>query len=121
MGDAKSAQERLDAESAMDLSSELKVGPIPRIPASRMFSVFGGPLGDGMVCTCFISTYTLVLCASSKYLNLSTHAPNIWQGARTAYFDALDDGEEVEEKKFTYAWCLIHQKSRDDITAGIKV
>jgi len=48
MGDAKSAQERLDAESAMDLSSELKVGPISRIPASRMFSVFGGPLGDGM-------------------------------------------------------------------------
>jgi len=91
MGDAKSAQERLDAESAMDLSSELKVGPISRIPASRMFSVFGGPLGDGMgwdamVCTCFISTYTLVLCASSKYLNLSTHAPNIWQGARTAYW-----------------------------------
>ena len=64
MGDSKSAQERLDAENAMDLSSELK-------------------------------------------------------GARAAYFDALDTGEEVEEKKFTYAWTLIHQKSRDDMRAGI--
>jgi hypothetical protein len=42
MGDAKSAQERLDAESAMDLSSELKVGPISHIPAVFL----GGPHGN---------------------------------------------------------------------------
>lgn len=35
MGDAKSAQERLDAESAMDLSSELKVGQTYHNPLHR--------------------------------------------------------------------------------------
>mmetsp|Transcript_10949 Transcript_10949/g.26832 ORF Transcript_10949/g.26832 Transcript_10949/m.26832 type:complete len:155 (-) Transcript_10949:7-471(-) len=64
MGDVRSAHERLEAENAMNLSSELK-------------------------------------------------------GARAAYFDSLDTGEQVDEKKFTYAWTLIHQKSKDNIRAGI--
>mmetsp|Transcript_50419 Transcript_50419/g.74028 ORF Transcript_50419/g.74028 Transcript_50419/m.74028 type:complete len:157 (+) Transcript_50419:3-473(+) len=38
--------------------------------------------------------------------------------ARAAYFEALDTGEDVLNKKFTYAWCLIHLKTRDDILSG---
>lgn len=43
------------------------------------------------------------------------------QGARASYFDSLDTGEEVDEKKFTYAWTLIHQKNKEDMRAGIAV
>ena len=41
--------------------------------------------------------------------------------ARAAYFEALDTGEDVLNKKFTYAWCLIHLKTRDDVLTGISL
>ncbi|KAJ1491159.1 hypothetical protein T484DRAFT_1775638 [Baffinella frigidus] len=66
VGDARVAEERLAAEAAMDLSSEL-------------------------------------------------------QGARSSYFEALEDGEDVDKKKFTYAWTLIHQKGQADLVTGISL
>jgi cytochrome c-type biogenesis protein CcmH/NrfG len=41
------------------------------------------------------------------------------QGARSAYFEALEDGEDVEKKKFTYAWTLIHQRGQDELRTGV--
>mmetsp|Transcript_10932 Transcript_10932/g.17184 ORF Transcript_10932/g.17184 Transcript_10932/m.17184 type:complete len:159 (-) Transcript_10932:131-607(-) len=41
--------------------------------------------------------------------------------ARAAFFESLDTNAEVEEKKFTYAWCLIHQHSKDDMRSGISL
>uniref|UniRef100_A0A7S4NCI1 Mitochondrial fission 1 protein n=1 Tax=Guillardia theta TaxID=55529 RepID=A0A7S4NCI1_GUITH len=41
------------------------------------------------------------------------------QRARAAYFTALETGEELENKKFTYAWCLIYMKDHEEIRTGI--
>mmetsp|Transcript_47754 Transcript_47754/g.112701 ORF Transcript_47754/g.112701 Transcript_47754/m.112701 type:complete len:161 (+) Transcript_47754:45-527(+) len=39
--------------------------------------------------------------------------------ARESYFQALDSNEDVVKKKYTYAWCLVHQNAKQDIQQGI--
>jgi hypothetical protein len=96
VGDRKRAKERLEAEGKMDMSAEILTARAAYFEA----------LDTG---------------EDVRAARTSSRARLLLPTMRSRGADARRVRAQMFNKKFTYAWCLVHLTTREDISSGISL